>query len=137
MEQIYNLIGADAVRIFNIIFGVISLVAIAGVIFLIGRGMQKRLKVPGWFFWTAVVFVLPVFAAPLLMYLSVFIGDNGNKYAPLGFMLINTYAGWLIGGFILSIRLYQKYSKVYSLLPSVLSWVVYAMIICFVKYIMS
>ena len=69
-------------------------------IYVVGKNLRKDYLVPTWYFWTAYVFVGPVVAAPLLLFLPCFMDDPkiGN-YAPLIFLLLNSYSLWLIGGF--------------------------------------
>lgn len=93
------------------------------VCFLIGKELRKKYQVPDWYFWIAYIFVVPVIAAPLILFGSCFIDNPKNDVlAIVAYLLINSYAFWLIGGFYLSIFLYKEFSCVFSLTPSFLSW---------------
>ena len=87
------------------------------------KKMQRKYQVPNWYFWTAYIFVVPVIVAPLILFASCFIDNPKNADNALwAFLLFNTYAFWLIGGYFLSIKLYCHYPHFLSLFPSFISW---------------
>ena len=42
------------------------------------KKMQRKYQVPNWYFWTAYIFVVPVIAAPLILFASCFIDNPKN-----------------------------------------------------------
>lgn len=128
MDLFYNLLEyplfKEIARIIYIIIlcAVFLCVPIIGCYFF-GKKLRKKYQVPNWYFWTAYIFVIPVIVAPLVLFLSCFIDNPKNTDNALwAFLLFNTYAFWLIGGYFLSIKLYHKYPYFFSLLPSFISW---------------
>lgn len=93
------------------------------VCYLGGTRLRKKYHIPSCYFWTAFAFVIPIIAAPIVFFLSLFNDHPKNpENETYVFLLVNTYAFWLIAGFFMSLRLYCKYRSFYSLLPSLLSW---------------
>lgn len=91
--------------------------------------MHRKHSLPKWIIAVNVVMMLPILAAPLVFYASIFIFDNPHNMtlAMLVFFAINSYSYSLVlaGCAALSIRLYRRTGKaVLALLPHVLSTVV-------------
>ena len=88
---------------------------------------RRKHSLPKWIIAVNVVMMLPILAAPLVFYASIFIFDNPHNMtlAMLVFFAINSYSLVLAGCAALSIRLYRRTGKaVLALLPHVLSTVV-------------
>ncbi|MGM9804536.1 MAG: hypothetical protein ACI308_10220 [Muribaculaceae bacterium] len=131
MEMFCYLLGStmstEAVGVVYIVFlCIFSALFICGAIagcYFFGKILQKNYHVPGWYFWSAYIFAVPVIVAPLVLFLSCFIDNPKNDdNAFWAFLLFNTYSFWLIGGFMSSIKLYRRYPHFLSLFPSVMSW---------------
>lgn len=107
-------------------FGLVAL-TVSGLIFAsysVGRHVLKKYGVPGWYFWVAWFFALPVIAAPVLLFMSLFMDHvKHQNLAPIAWGLINTWAVWFVLGFWGSMKLYGKMPAYISILPSVLSWI--------------
>ena len=76
-------------------------------------GKNVRKKCPLWLKIFNGCFLLPILAAPLVFYASIFLFDNPSNL-PLAYTLffaINAYSLLLIGAVLFSIRLYRKHGR--------------------------
>lgn len=113
-------------RLFDIYqFGLIALIvsgAIVGLYFF-GRKMLKKQEVAKWYFWVAYLFAVPIIAAPVVLFGSLFMDRvRHDDLVPIAWLMINSYALWFVLGFSGSMKLYDKVPRHFAILPSVLSW---------------
>lgn len=106
----------------SMLVAILAVPVIGGYFF--GKSQRKRYNIPSRHFWTAFIFLTPVIVAPIVFFVSLFMDHvNRPEYTTLAFILINTYAFWLIAGYVLSLKLLVKSPNYTSLLPSLLSWI--------------